>query len=261
MSEQTMSELMAPDVGASLDLVWRGYDRDQVDGLINHYIEQLAHVAAALEAATTQVHELAAENASLTAELRSARERLDRAGPPSYADFGERVAAILRLAEEEAGWLRNAAVADAARLREEAVAELDGRAGEVDDRTERHARELAAGRTAAELEWQQLRQDGAQHAQWLVEQAREQADKLVAEARAEVGELTCQQDQVHADLARVREVLAAATTISSQPTGVSVSTAIGSETTPAAGASPVNGQVTRQDRRPPSGHRGEEVAQ
>jgi hypothetical protein len=91
-----------------------GYDKAAVDG----HLRQLLQDRAGAQSALAQVQERVAD---LEAQLRSARDELAENANPSYAGLGGRASAMLRLAEEEAGEIREGGRRDAEEIREQAV--------------------------------------------------------------------------------------------------------------------------------------------
>ncbi|MBA2697040.1 MAG: DivIVA domain-containing protein, partial [Actinobacteria bacterium] len=76
------------------DMVMRGYDRHQVDTYVNH----LETMARDLEERLVQAEQAAGQGQQEAAEARAILER----GRPTFESLGERIAAILSMAEEEA---------------------------------------------------------------------------------------------------------------------------------------------------------------
>lgn len=236
---------------AGFDLALRGYDRRQVDLTVGRLEDRLGQLESVLDASERQISALADDNSRLRADLQAAHERLARGGAPTRAELGERMATMLRLAEEEAAALRSQAQAQAATvradaeaaadaLRRETAAELASQraamekvtaklAADQEREKARHAKEIEAARAAAQAhkekgarevdamrneaqaELVRLRQEAATHHDWVLSQAKEQAEQMRGEARREVAEKTRQRDDIHADLTRLRELLATAT--------------------------------------------------
>src|SRR3978361_895460 len=110
MSENTdLLPLRGPEEGGPVfDLVRRGYDREQVDSHLA-WLEERVHEA-------EQARESAEAGASQAwGEAEQARDELE-AGRPSWDALGERISAILNLAEEEGADIRAARSREADQL-------------------------------------------------------------------------------------------------------------------------------------------------
>ncbi|MGH3916188.1 MAG: DivIVA domain-containing protein [Pseudonocardiaceae bacterium] len=229
---------------ATFDVAMRGYDKRQVDERIRLLSGELAAAEHALRVAHARA-------GSLEAELHQLRSTGGGSGVRAEHHFGARVEKILLTAEEEAREIRSQAGAEAVTLLEQARVEA------AEHRT-RVAQEIAAQQTEAErlgkaaaLEAEQLRQAATQEAEQLrntatkevdqlrtvaakdveevrkashgqaaqlVEQARIEADRLVAGAAESAGQrerasvqemqrLSRLRDQVNAELYRAKNLL------------------------------------------------------
>jgi cell division septum initiation protein DivIVA len=193
MSEHTdLLPLRGPeDGGPVFDLVRRGYDREQVDSHLAWLEERVQEAEQAREAA-----EAGASQA--TAEAEQAREDLE-AGRPSWDSLGERISAILNLAEEEGAEIRAARSREADQLLAQArhdAAEAERLHGVRLRDAERQAQEIVR---EAQREAEQIVRDAQQHA---MEEERESKRRL--------GELERQRNQVHEQLQTLHQRLAAA---------------------------------------------------
>lgn len=136
--------------------IFRGYDPAAVDGHLASSKEAMEALRAEvdevrnrLQQATGRAEELEAEVARQRALVAAFETQQDQAEPPSFAHLGERVGAILGLAQEEADSIRASAgteVDEHRRLAEEA-------ASSVRDAAERYAEEVRerADREAADV--------------------------------------------------------------------------------------------------------------
>ena len=116
MSNQTenFSELMSDD---SFEVVMRGYSRRQVHEYMIRTRNQIRDLEERLARAIEQ-----AEQGRI--ELAEARRRLAEA-PQDYDELGQRLSQILKLGEEEAAAKKEAAEAEANRIREQANAQAE----------------------------------------------------------------------------------------------------------------------------------------
>lgn len=177
-----------------LDVVRRGYDRDQVDAALRELRDRLS--------ATETARQTAEQHAGATeAELRTARTTPAEAAPTE--SFGFRAEKILRLAEQEAADVRSRAAKEAAAVVEQARADAERHRHEVEQALISRSAELdheAAQRNAVLQEREQqaaatlaaAREDAAR----IAEEARRTAEALVGEAqnRAEEGRNRSEQD-------------------------------------------------------------------
>ena len=164
--------------------VFRGYDPVQVD----------QHVAALQQAADAARQEAAASTVELT-KLRQSHEQLSselddqrrslseleeqarKVSSPTFADLGERIGAMLGLADEEAGAIRAAAADDVEQARRAA----DDDAALVRAEADRYAEEL---RNRAEVEASQAVARAKQEADSIIDDAAREAAARREEAEA-----------------------------------------------------------------------------
>ena len=201
MSDDHLLPLQEETETHGFDVVLRGYDRRQVED----YVER---VEVALADADRHHAEDGERLAALEQELLSLQHRVTQAeeaaaGLPEPASrVGERLATMLRLAEEEAEQIVTQAQERAAASTTERTADLDRREADV-----------AGAATAAEqtrLEAQRdaeaLRTRTQQEVQTLHADARRQADGLVAEAQAQADAVTARaQEQAALALQTAKE--------------------------------------------------------
>lgn len=193
MSEHTdLLPLRGPEEGGPVfDLVRRGYDREQVDSHLAWLEERVQEAEQAREAA-----EASASQASAAAE--QARDELE-SGRPSWDALGERISAILNLAEEEGAEIRAARSREADQLLAQArhdASEAERLHGVRLRDAERQAQEIVR---EAQREAEQVVRDAQQHA---MEEERESQRRL--------SELERQRNQVHEQLQTLHQRLAAA---------------------------------------------------
>lgn len=189
MSDHELLPLSDEQEATGFDVVLRGYDRRQVED----YVER---VEVAMVDAERQHAEDGERLALLEQEVAALQSRLDdaekrAAGLPEPASrIGERLATMLRLAEEEAEQLVAQARERAAASTSERTADLDRREQQV--RASEAAAEQArldaqrdaeAVRSRAQQEAAALQADARKAADAVMSQAREQAQALVAQAQ------------------------------------------------------------------------------
>ena len=103
---------------SAFQLVFRGYDKDEVDTAVSAMREELDHVRDYNYKAASEVEFLKSEIASL-------KQRLKRDAGTGYAELGAQFEQTLRVAEEQARKLMTDAGQDALRIRETAKAESE----------------------------------------------------------------------------------------------------------------------------------------
>jgi DivIVA domain-containing protein len=227
MDDEQLVPLSDDEQPTGFDVVLRGYDRRQVD-------DYLDRVEAALNDADARHAEAAQRLTALEAQVVDMHERLADAerraeGRPEPAPVaGDRIAAMLRLAEEEAAAIRDAAKQDAERLVAEAqlrasqetatrTAELDRRekgiatAADDADATRREAQQEAeAIRARAEEDAAATRQKAQEELRQLHEAGQLEAASMTSEARRQVEDLSRQRDAIAAQLQSLRDTLSGA---------------------------------------------------
>lgn len=232
------SETIAPDSTSTdmFEVVWRGYDRDQVE-----------HHMRALQQHLEEEHHRAeqAERELRRVENDLANSRQTATGEESQS-FGHRVEKILRMAELEAGEIRRKATDEASALMEKARVEAETyrhdaerqmiiRASNLDQEAarrnaliqEREA-EVAAELAAAKQRAEETRSDAEReaervrkHAEALAEEIRTKAEKAAQEQRdhaaREVGHLEKVQEEARSAIRRLHEMLASELSFSAGP--------------------------------------------
>lgn len=161
-------DMMHEDLG--FEVVMRGYSRRQVHDHMTRMRNQIRDLEERLARAIDQ-----AEQGRV--ELAEARRRLAEA-PQDYDEIGERLSAILKLGEEEARAKRQAADADAAKVRDDAAAESERILTAAQAEAERRVHEAT---TSAE---RLLAQAGAD-AEETLGTARQESEETLRDARAE----------------------------------------------------------------------------
>lgn len=220
------------------DVVLRGYDRRQVD-------DYLDRVEVALQEADSRHAQDTARIAAVEEELAALQARLDDAErraagrPEPVSRVGDRLAVMLRLAEEEAVAVRAEAATDAERTvteaRERAEQQTAERSAELDAR-EADLRRSLEDADKATLQAQQDAESIREHAQRDAEQTlreaeeqarlttatiddevrqireagQQEASAMTAEARRQVEELSRQRDAIAAQLQSLRDTLSGA---------------------------------------------------
>ena len=227
MDDEQLVPLTDDEQPTGFDVVLRGYDRRQVD-------DYLDRVEAALNDADARHAEDAQRLTALESQVVDMHERLADAerraeGRPEPAPVaGDRIATMLRLADEEATAIRDAARQEAERIITDAqvqagqetakrTAELDRRerdiatAAEDADATRRQAQQDADEiRTRAEQEAAATRQQAQEELRRMHEAGQLEAAAMTSEARRQVEDLSRQRDAIAAQLQSLRDTLAGA---------------------------------------------------
>ena len=203
---------------AELDVVFRGYDREQVHDRLYDFRVALDEAEAARVRHLGEVAAARQELERVRGELTEAKAALTGQSPPRYADLGERVTKVLELAEEEAAALRASAREQAEALLDAAEAEAGERyaaleaaeaeqserlAKESHDQERRLTREAAdaereaeANRSTAEREVARLRADAERAATQVRRDADAHATAVRQAAAEEVAALRAARDEV-----------------------------------------------------------------
>jgi cell division septum initiation protein DivIVA len=198
-------DLVALDEGETggFDVVLRGYDRHQVEDYIRRVELTLGEADRLRREDGERIEALEQEVARLQLALADA-ERRAAGGPEPASLVGERLATMLRLAEEEAEQIVAQARERAERSHAERSAELERREAAVASAAEAAART----RMEAQQDAEALREKARQEAGDLVRDARRQAEELLASAREEADQRrrTAEEDiTILYDEARARE--------------------------------------------------------
>lgn len=168
--------LRLSDPGAlpSFDVARRGYHRGQVDEYLDRLEQSLAVAQAHQEAAQSDRNAAAQRVAVLEQELSEARRKLTESERPTYAGLGARVEQMLRLAEEEAEQIRQAALTQTSAARTQAETLLE----QAQSRAAQAEREFEQ---ALEARRRQADEEGAEH-RLQVEQRLQAAESRIAAA-------------------------------------------------------------------------------
>jgi DivIVA domain-containing protein len=190
-----------PDGPPAFRMVWRGYDREEVDAYLPQLTARLGEAVDRHAEAEQARAELQRELTRLTARLREAVDR--------YAEAEQAKAELQR---------------EVTRLREESFQQLGGEAAALLQEAGRSAEQLVenARRHAetiiekAQQQAEQTRADVTNEAQKALEQAREVADQIHREVEQERAALHSETEQVHEfrdglvdDLGRLRGAISA----------------------------------------------------
>jgi DivIVA domain-containing protein len=211
------SKTNAPSFTVSL----RGYDRMEVD----EYLDSLAEALGQVEQAEDRCRVLQSHVERLNARIAELEERIASETPRSGVVLGERIAILLRSAEETATDTVNRAEVHAAGLLEKAreeVAQADDQARGAICRGEEHARriEASARAEAAEIIAEAESRAGArtrqieQWAEQVVSLTRAEEARMLAEQKdkreqglAELRALGDKRTQVRANITELRDLL------------------------------------------------------
>lgn len=120
MDPNQPTEMIPMPAVSDFEVVRRGYDRAQVSEAIERLDADVRIALTDRDAAVARASDLASQLSAVHAEMESLRRKLATTAAPTYETMGERIAHMLRLAEEEAAEIRRTAHTDTATLREEA---------------------------------------------------------------------------------------------------------------------------------------------
>ena len=196
--------------------VLRGYDPEQVAAVLGNLADSLTVARRTAADRTMELDQAQKRVATLIAERDEARERLDAGTSGSdvrgaFVEVGERISAILGLAEEEAAQVRAEAERFAVGLRQSAEAEaqrMKAAAAEAADEIVRQANQEAAARRQADAARQAQLSNAEQAAAQIIEAARGDAEIESQRARADVATAQRARDRIATDLGGVLELLA-----------------------------------------------------
>jgi cell division septum initiation protein DivIVA len=118
----------------NFDIVMRGYDRTQVDSIIDEMRVENEHLSTYNESAVTEI-------ANLKSEMELLKEQLRNSGQSGYAALGAQFEQTLRLAEEQANKMIADAGQDAVRIRDEARGAADLATRTAKDKADRIVQE------------------------------------------------------------------------------------------------------------------------
>src|SRR5882757_3410414 len=219
------------------EVVWRGYDRDQVDEHVRVLLEQLQEARRRVDTTERGLH-------SVQKELVNAQQIAATDGSNS---FGLRLEKMMRIAENEVAESRRKAAEDATAMMEKARAEAEAHRHDVEQQLinrattldqeaarrngtlqEREA-EIAAELAAAKQRAEELRSDAETDAERVRQQAEAVAGQLRARAEKaaqqqrdvasrEVSHLAKVQEDARSEIRRLHEMLGAELGTSAKPT-------------------------------------------
>lgn len=183
------------------DVVIRGYDRIQVDELVDRLGKELGVLQSDRDACAGRAEDLNKRLADAQAETEALSRTAPAAGEPSFQSMGARIASLLKLAEEEAADIRRTA------LEAVEVAETQSRS-RMANAMEDLDRSLKSRKAEAARIEQERDQTSRHEASTRLEQARAEAEKLIIAAETRVAELEAQRVEVDAWLTQLRQALA-----------------------------------------------------
>lgn len=152
----------------SFDVVMRGYDRSQVQDVVERLDGELRVAMADKFASAARAAELATHLAGAQAEIEALTSKAQSAGVPNFESMGARISNMLRLAEDEANDIRRIAQEDQSRIQ----AERDAVAGES-----------ARIRSEAQDEARRVMDEAKASSAKTMAEARQHADELIAKAK------------------------------------------------------------------------------
>jgi DivIVA domain-containing protein len=190
-----------PDGPSAFRMVWRGYDRDEVDAYLPKLTERLQDAIDRSAAAEQVRAELQREVTRLTARLREAVDRYAEA-EQARAELQREVTGLREESFQRLGGEATALLQEAGRSAEQLVENARHRAEAIIKQAQQQA--------------EQLRADGTNEAQKALKQAREVADQIHHEVQQERAALHSETEQVHElrdglvdDLGRVHGAISA----------------------------------------------------
>jgi DivIVA domain-containing protein len=190
-----------PDRPSAFRMVWRGYDRDEVDAYLPKLIARLREADDRYAEAAQARAELQREVATLVARLREAVDRYAEA-EQAKAEMQREVASLREQSFEQLGGKAATLLQEAGRSAEQLVENARRRA----ETTIEKARQQA----------EQIRADGSNQAREALKQAREAADQVHREVEQERAALHSETEQVREfregladDLGRVHRAISA----------------------------------------------------
>ncbi|HEY9311244.1 hypothetical protein [Williamsia sp.] len=162
--------------GLPFATVMRGYDRDQVTDFFRRFDAEMRVIAADRDAATANARELAENLAIARDDIDELRREVNRLSvpPTTVQGMSERVSSMLRLASDEASEIRAQSEAEAAEILSIARQEASEHRTEIARKND----ELDHRREAMHVEHEAT-----------MKAARQEAERIVAEATAQAAEL------------------------------------------------------------------------
>jgi DivIVA domain-containing protein len=169
-------------LGSAFDVVRRGYDRSQVDEHLERVDADLRILAADRDAAVAKAAELSKQVENQRVQIHTLQVELDRSSvpPTTIEGLSERLARMLRLAQDEATDIRNRAETETAA----AIAAAEADAGALRERYQRLLAELDERRVQMEAEHQKVMTKANTEAERLVSETTEQMRGFEEESAA-----------------------------------------------------------------------------
>jgi DivIVA domain-containing protein len=171
-----------PDGPSAFRMVWRGYDRDEVDAYLPKLTARLQEAVDRSAEAEQARAQLQREVTSLTARLREALDRYAQA-EQARAELQREVSSLREASLQQLGGEATALLQEAGRAAEQLVEHARHRAETIIERAQQQA--------------EQVRADGTNQAQTALQQAREVAEQLHRQAEQERAALHSETEQVH----------------------------------------------------------------
>lgn len=218
MTQDHVSPISGDSSDSLFETTMRGYNKRQVDEYIVWLRAELSSAQEDSRAAREQSDETARDVQRMRDELNQARAEASSAVRPQHEEVSERLAQILRLADEEADQKRARAAEEAdstleaARDQSAKVLEAARSAAEgiISAARERAEKEAAAAKAEAEA----LLASAASSSQATIDDAEQRAARVLADADQRTGQITSLQDErlaalreVHTDTLRRLEVV------------------------------------------------------
>jgi len=191
MDRDHPTEMIPMPAVSEFEVVLRGYDRTQVRETVERLAADVRIALTDRDAAVSRSSDLASQLSAVHAEMESLRRKLATAPTPTYETMGERIANMLRLAEEEAAEIRRTAHTDAAAMREEIQGLHERASAQVKQSAENSERMHAA----AERDTTTLTERASTKAKTLVADAERTAAGLVRDAEATRDRIASQSEQ------------------------------------------------------------------
>jgi len=220
-----------PGVSALLDVVIRGYDRLQVDRLLDRLSREMSILRAERDATSARANRATEDLAAARAEAAALRQSAQES-EHSLTSVGMRISKMLELAKQEADDIarmaREEARGQADIIRRLALEEQARARAEVESTT----RECAAIRAEAHAQARQVIEDAHEgvrrelekreeasrlEARNRIRQAQAQSDNMLAAAEDRVADIEAQWLEVHTWLAQFRETMSGVPAIRSTP--------------------------------------------
>ncbi|MGI8693883.1 MAG: hypothetical protein ACR2JK_13450 [Geodermatophilaceae bacterium] len=191
MDRDRPTEMIPIPAVSEFEVVLRGYDRAQVRETIERLDADVRIALTDRDAAVARSSDLASQLSAVHGEMESLRRKLATTAAPTYETMGERIAHMLRLAEEEAAEIRRTAHTDTGTLREEAQAMRE----QTEARQQKTAAEAERIRLKAESDAAKSLTAVGQKAADVRSAAEQKATTLVADAEARRDRLMRESDE------------------------------------------------------------------